>query len=111
VIRFYKKLRVGGPGWRRIAQQTNISALNLRFGHSVLGWLTCSLTLYAVLLGTGALLFQRWGLGLLFVSLAVAGTALLLTVFRSTFGDASDANPDHPSGAPHPVANTQTPNR
>ncbi len=88
---FYRKLRVPGPGWQRVSKETGVAPLGMKFSRSVAGWLTCSLTLFAMLLGSGALLFQRWAVGVALLLAAAFGLGLMLTVFQSVFAD--DASP------------------
>lgn len=84
---FYRKMRIGGPGWRRIANEEDMSddvdadtgakPQDPALGLTAAAWLSAVCCLYAALLGTGKLLFHQWGAALFFFAiLIVSGAAL-----------------------------------
>ena len=73
VIDFYSKIRVPGPGWKRVREYAKLPFENSDFGQSVIGWLSCVVFLYSLMIGIGKLIFQQWSLGI--VCLIVAGIA------------------------------------
>jgi solute:Na+ symporter, SSS family len=76
-IEFYRKLRVAGPGWARVAKAAAIEPVRGEFGRSFAAWIISLVWLYSLLLAIGKLLLYEWkaGIGLLAVSL-VSGEAL-----------------------------------
>lgn len=87
---FYRTMRIGGPGWTRLARETGTAPLGGRFITSLLGWLAGCGLIYGALLGTGELVFQRWGSATAYLGTAALCALLLVTVFRSAFSDTSN---------------------
>ena len=78
---FHRKMRIGGPGWRRIAEEENPEGDARRrdpsLGLTTAAWLSAVCCLYAALLGVGKLLFHEWGAALFLLAiLAVSGVML-----------------------------------
>ncbi len=78
---FHRKMRIGGPGWRRIAEAEGVKSDAGRRGPSLglntAAWLSAVCCLYAALLGAGKLLFHEWGASLFFLTvLLVSGIVL-----------------------------------
>src|SRR5690606_13175318 len=68
--RFYLKVRPGGPGWRRIREQTGIAgAQSLKL--DLLRVLAASVILFGLMFGSGALLLLRWTWGVLLIAIAM----------------------------------------
>jgi Na+/proline symporter len=82
---FYDRIRPLGRGWRRVvtaapnAEATNVPA-------ALLCWFLGCVTVYAVLFGTGALLYGRVGPGLLFATTAGAAAFWLLRTLPKVEG-------------------------
>ena len=75
--KFYLRVRPGGPGWRRIAQDTG-QASSGGVGMAVLGVVAGTLGIYGVLLGSGYLLIGDYpsAIGGLVVGLSGLGYAV-----------------------------------
>lgn len=80
---FHRKMRIGGPGWRRVAEEESGIAKDtagmqdppLRL--TAAAWLSSIGCLYAALLGAGKLLLHEWHAGLLYLAiLLISGAAL-----------------------------------
>jgi SSS family solute:Na+ symporter len=86
-LAFYKKLRIGGPGWKAIEKQTGISGETKRFWRSFQGWLLSCLMLYGALLGIGKLLFHQWFEGALYLLLSILSAYFLQRgILKRVFG-------------------------
>lgn len=73
---FYKRLRVAGPGWSRIAKQTGISAESGDLHANFLSWLGSVALIYGLLFGLGYALLADWQA--LYSSIAVVAVASLI---------------------------------
>ncbi|NNF56677.1 MAG: Na+:solute symporter [Rhodothermaceae bacterium] len=69
---FYRTIRPGGPGWHRVARSHPEVQPDSGLGRLALRWALGVALVYAALLGTGWLLFGRWGAGLLALGAAAA---------------------------------------
>lgn len=94
VLGFHRKMRIGGPGWRRIALEAGINDGAARrdppLGLTAAAWLSAVCCLYAALLGTGKLLFHEWGPSLFFFTvLVVSGGVLRHCIRKMAMGSAA----------------------
>jgi solute:Na+ symporter, SSS family len=88
LIRFYRKVRPFGPGWRRIRvasgiseAEASVSGDNIPLG--LLGWLAGCTAVWSALFTIGNFLYGRTGLGFLLLLVSVvSGTVLLFVVRR-----------------------------
>ena len=76
-IEFYKKMRISGPGWRRLQKLTGVEPYPGEFKQSLIGWITCSVFLLAILLSIGKFLFLQWAWGIFYLVLAVVSGYIL----------------------------------
>jgi hypothetical protein len=68
--RFYRKVRPGGPGWRRFHERTGIRpAQSLKL--DLLRVAAASIILYGLMFSTGAFLLMRWMWALVLLAVAV----------------------------------------
>ena len=83
LIEFYKHVRPGGPGWRRIkakipgAEKDRIGLSNLK------GYIAAVIGIYAALIGTGKLILGSTWLGLVLMLVTVFMGYLIYKVFTS----------------------------
>ena len=75
LLRFYRKVRPGGSGWRPIASQAPEVQSDMNIGRLLLNWVAGVLMVYMTLFGTGKLILGETGIGLL--QLAVAAGCLV----------------------------------
>ena len=79
LISFYRRVRPEGPGWTHIAAEAGLSEshakgrLSLQFANWILG---CAM-IYGSLFGIGKLIFKEWGLGLLYLLIAIVAGVLI----------------------------------
>ncbi len=77
-VRFFERIRVPGPGWQRVAEQTGVAALPGEFVRSALGWFASMGLIFGLLLGIGYALLERWPAAGVSVGVtAVSGVALV----------------------------------
>jgi SSS family solute:Na+ symporter len=82
-LEFYRKLRVPGPGWARVARLVGIEPVRGELGRGTAAWLVSIVWLYSSLLGIGALLFHQWLGGALLLTLALGTGWWVLRYMRS----------------------------
>ena len=70
-IAFYRKLRVAGPGWNRVAKLSDIQPLRGEIGRDFLAWGVSIVWLYSLLLSIGYLLFLEWTKGFSLLAISV----------------------------------------
>jgi SSS family solute:Na+ symporter len=79
---FYRKTRVGGPGWEKVAQITGVEPVKNEVRNNIIGWLSSSLCLYCSLLGIGKLFFQQYQGAVIYLVLAALGGYMLMKTFK-----------------------------
>lgn len=76
-VEFYRQLRVGGPGWTRVREETGVESAPGELGRAAAGWALTTTLMTALLIGTGKFLFHEWTAGIVCTVIAVlAGSAL-----------------------------------
>lgn len=105
LIAFYRRVRPGGPGWRRVAIAAGYGPEPISGGAlNWTNWIAGVVAVYATLFGVGRLLFGETLSGLLFLALAVAAFAWIAVNFQR-----AEANPPMPAGVePHSSAYPRT---
>lgn len=78
---FYEKIRVAGPGWKRVATETGLQPLPGEFGRSLIGWIVCCTALFSVLIGSGKLLFHQWTTGGILMAIGIIASIVTLKIF------------------------------
>jgi Na+/proline symporter len=76
LIAFYRRVRPGGPGWRRIARLAATPAPE-RIGGLLIDWVAGWVLVYAVLFGIGSLVLGATVRALLFFLVAAIATTLI----------------------------------
>lgn len=77
-VDFYRRIRPAGPGWRRVASVAGRPLHDVDLRTSAGAWLACSVLLYALLLGSGAVLFGQHTLAAACGAAGVVAGAVLL---------------------------------
>jgi SSS family transporter len=73
LIEFYKKVRPGGPGWKKIAKEIP-GCENDKIGvHRFIGWFSGVVAVYGIMLGVGDLLLHKTSLGIVLLVLGIIG--------------------------------------
>jgi hypothetical protein len=88
LVKFYKKVRPFGPGWRAIRREAGISEADAKGTHesfplALIGWVSGSLTIWSALFTVGNVLYGRWVYaGVLFAVFVASGLVLLRVINR-----------------------------
>ncbi|HOW84929.1 MAG TPA: Na+:solute symporter [Candidatus Aminicenantes bacterium] len=97
LIRFYRKVRPMGPGWRKIRERAGLSEAEAKaagdsFPLALVGWVSGSLTIWSALFTVGNVLYGRWlYAGLLFAVFIGAGLVLIRVINRLWSGGKAPA--------------------
>jgi SSS family solute:Na+ symporter len=84
LIEFYKQIRPGGPGWKRIRAQIP-GTENDRVGWSNLkGWIAAVIAIYAALIGVGKLILGQTLIGIILLCVTAGMGYLIYSVFTAT---------------------------
>lgn len=82
--RFYRRVRPGGPGWRRVAGRLGLGADRIPGGAlSWMNWLAGCVAVYASLMGTGQLLVGTALRGVLWLAVAALAFAVIARNLRA----------------------------
>ena len=79
-IEFYKKMRISGPGWKKVRQLTGVEPFPGEFRQNFIGWVSCSVFLLSILLSIGKFLFHQWAWGIFYLALAAVSGYILKKV-------------------------------
>ncbi|MBP7707414.1 MAG: Na+:solute symporter [Candidatus Aminicenantes bacterium] len=88
LVKFYRKVRPMGPGWKAVRKEAGITEAEARGTHesfplALVGWVSGSLTIWSALFTVGNVLYGRWlYAGVLLAVFFVAGFVLLKVVNR-----------------------------
>src|SRR5262249_39347574 len=79
LIAFYRRVRPEGPGWTGIAAQAELSAEHAqgRLSLQIMNWILGCALIYGSLFGIGKLIFKEWGVGLLYLLIAIVAGVLI----------------------------------
>jgi SSS family solute:Na+ symporter len=87
LIKFYKKVRPFGPGWRAIRKEAGISETEAKATHesfplALVGWVSGSLTIWSALFTVGNVLYRRWSYAIALAAVFVVSGFVLLRVIN-----------------------------
>ena len=75
---FYRRVRPGGPGWRRISEPLGFGDDEIAGGSlSWINWIAGVVSVYATLFGTGVLIFGELGKALIYLAVAAIAFAVI----------------------------------
>ena len=79
LIAFYRRVRPEGPGWNGIAAKAGLAEAHAqgRLSLQFLNWILGCALIYGSLFGIGKLIFKEWGLGLLYLLIAIIAGVLI----------------------------------
>jgi solute:Na+ symporter, SSS family len=81
---FYKRVRPGGPGWRRVSEAAGFGREPIPGGALAWSnWVAGIVAVYATLFGIGKVVFGEWASGLLLLGVALAAFAWIARSFRN----------------------------
>ncbi|MHC5060692.1 MAG: sodium:solute symporter family protein [Planctomycetota bacterium] len=77
LIAFYQKMKIPGPGWKKVRDMAGCVPEKSELLISFTGWISCCLFIYSLTLGIGKLLFHHFLAGFLCLALSIlSGTAM-----------------------------------
>jgi SSS family solute:Na+ symporter len=83
---FYKKMRIAGGGWKRVADETGVKPIEGELRDATICWVSCTVLIFGLLVGVGKLLMHQWSHALICVVLAsIGGYVLKRTMSRISF--------------------------
>ena len=79
LIAFYRRVRPEGPGWNGIAEQAELSQEHAKGSLSlqIFNWILGCALIYGSLFGIGKLIFKDWGMGALYLLIAITAGVLI----------------------------------
>ena len=81
---FYKRVRPGGAGWRRISEPLGFGIESIPGGrHAWLNWIAGVVAVYATLFGIGKIIFGELGAGFLLLAIAAAAFIWIARSFQT----------------------------
>jgi Na+/proline symporter len=81
---FYRRVRPGGPGWRRVSARLGYGRESIPGGALAwTNWIAGIVAVYSTLFGIGKLVFGKMGAGFALLAVAVAAFAWIARSFRS----------------------------
>lgn len=90
LIVFYRRVRPEGPGWNDIAAEAGLAAQHAqgRLSLQIVNWILGCALIYGSLFGIGKLIFKEWGVGALYLLVAiVAGVLITRNLTRDEKGE------------------------
>ncbi len=76
-VEFYKKMRIQGPGWKKVHQATGIAPISANFKESFIAWGLSIVALYGALFTIGYGLFSQWTVASMLLFVTVVSSLLL----------------------------------
>ena len=93
LVRFYRLVRPGGPGWAPVAAEAGVGPSPDSLPQALLGWVLGCAFVYAAMFGTGSFLYGRVPQGMMWLAVfVVSGLGLLRVVPRLWAGSAAHAS-------------------
>jgi SSS family solute:Na+ symporter len=105
LLRFYRRVRPDGRGWRRIAVLAPDVAEHRDLGRNVFAWATGCVMVYCCLFGAGKMLLHQPTVGALLLAVSAASAWLLYRTINRNFA----AEPDEPSNDSQSVPDAVVP--
>lgn len=85
-IGFYSRMRIPGPGWKKVRLMAEIEPLGGEFTQSLTAWLLCVILIFSATLGLGKIILLQWEWGVIYIGLAAAtGFGLTRTMRKIRF--------------------------
>ena len=85
-IEFYSKMKIPGPGWKKVAKLANIEPRRCELAQNFLAWFLCVIAVFSLTLAVGKFIFHRFTHGLIYLAIAtIAACALKKIVAKMKF--------------------------
>jgi SSS family solute:Na+ symporter len=87
LVKFYRKIKPMGPGWKQVRREAGISEAEVRGTHesfplALVGWVSGSLTIWSALFAVGNVLYGRWVYAGVLMAVFVGSGIVLLKVIN-----------------------------
>jgi len=79
---FYTRMRIPGPGWKKVAQMAGVEPIPGEFAQNLIAWLLCVGFIFSTTLGLGKFILLQWKSGLVFVAAAIGSGCALGRIMR-----------------------------
>jgi SSS family solute:Na+ symporter len=77
LIKFYRRVCPGGPGWKRIAAVAGSENEGSRLTAEIVNWACGCVLIYASLFAIGKLIFKEWGAGIMLATVAIVAAMVI----------------------------------
>ncbi len=96
LIKFYRKVRPMGPGWKAVRRQAGITeaegkATGESFPVALVGWVSGSLTIWSALFTVGNVLYGRWAYAAALFAVFLASGFILLKIMNRLWPNGREA--------------------
>ena len=78
LIKFYRRVCPGGPGWKRIAAEAGSENESSRLSAEIANWACGCVLIYASLFAIGKLIFKEWGAGIMLATVAIVAAMVIV---------------------------------
>jgi SSS family solute:Na+ symporter len=100
-IAFYRKLRICGRGWRRVADECGLPLTQGEFRLSIACWVTACVFMYGCLVAIGSLIFQQWLVAGVASMVSIGAGVVLVRLLRNYLRMSPLPRPDNPPKISH----------
>lgn len=80
-VEFYKRLRVQGPGWRRVREITGIAPADAALKDNAIAWAASVLFIYGILFASGYAIFEEWTMAGIYTLVTLAAAMIVYKKF------------------------------
>lgn len=82
IIDFYRKMRIPGPGWKKVKELAGYNSDRSELMINFAGWISCVIFIYSLTLGIGKILFQEFFTGFSCFILSVLSGFVLTKILK-----------------------------
>jgi len=82
LIDFYSKMKIPGPGWKKVREFAGIEVQKSELFFNFIGWISCCVFIYLLTLGIGKLLFHEFIAGFTCLALSILSSLLLVKMLK-----------------------------
>lgn len=82
LIDFYSKMKIPGPGWKRVRLLAGVKPEKTELLTSFTGWISCCVFIYSLTLGIGKLLFKQFNAAAYCIGLSLLSGLVLIRVLK-----------------------------
>jgi len=82
LIDFYTKMKIPGPGWKKIRNLAGIDPVKSELAYNFIGWISCIFFIYSLTLGIGKLIFYKLISASFCLSISFLSGLVLIRILR-----------------------------